>query len=210
MEGTPAMFVTIDGPDGTGKTTVAQALVQRLKARGIPCVFTAEPTDTALGLEIRALLKSGEVSPAEMTELFVRDRDAHVKQFLLPHLRAGETVVCDRYKYSTVCYQHLQGEPLERLLALNGAFPAPDLSVVLTVKDVGLLLERIGLRGGGKDFFETEAVLEQAIALYREMERFYPQERFLYLDAGQPPEASLTAILERLDKEAPWANALKA
>lgn len=184
------MLITIDGPDGTGKTTVARALADKLGA-----VFTAEPTDSPLGTRIRALLKRGGVSAGEMTDLFVQDRAAHVESFLLPHIREGKTVVCDRYRYSTVCYQHLQGEPLERLVQRNASFPAPDLAVILTVTDASVLLERIAKRGGHRDFFETKAKQERLIALYGKLPELYPQDRFLYLDAEQPVEASVAAVL---------------
>lgn len=192
------MFVTIDGPDGTGKTTVARALAQRLEARGIPCALTAEPTDSPLGREIRALLRNGGASPARLTELFVQDRAAHVETFIKPQLAENRTVICDRYKYSTVCYQHLQGEPLERLIQLNNPFPAPDFAVILTVERASVLLERIGARGLERDVFETKQVLEQAIALYKDMGRYYPKESFLYLDAGQPLEITVSAIVNHL------------
>lgn len=191
------MFITIDGPDGTGKTTVARALTDRLTALGKRCVFTAEPTDSALGQKIRRLLKNG-ASPAEMTALFVQDRAEHIRDFISPRSQSGEIVVCDRYKYSTVCYQYLQGEPLERLLELNGKFLSPDLAVILTARNAEVLLRRIGQRGKDRDFFETGETLEKALSLYQDMERFYPQERFLFLDAEQPVEKSVSTILDRL------------
>lgn len=202
MMGAKAMFITIDGPDGTGKTTVAKALAALLESRGVSCVLTAEPTGTALGRHIRELLKAG--APAgEMTELFVRDRAAHIRDFILPQTQAGLTVVCDRYKYSTVCYQHLQGEPLETLLERNSAFLSPDLAVILTARRAQVLLERIGRRGGDRDFFETGAVLDRAIALYREMEQYYPTERFLYLDAERPVEETAEAIYRAVTEGVP-------
>lgn len=204
MTGAGGMFITIDGPDGTGKTTVAKALLPKLEAWGLPCVFTAEPTDTALGRHIRTLLREGAAA-GEMTALFVRDRAEHIRDFILPQTGAGRTVICDRYKYSTVCYQHLQGEPLETLLELNSAFLSPDLAVILTAERAQVLLDRIGRRGGERDLFENRAVLERAIALYRDMERFYPAERFLYLDALRPVEETVAEI-EKAVMELPDAR----
>lgn len=204
MTGAGGMFITIDGPDGTGKTTVAKALLPKLEALGLPCVFTAEPTDTALGRHIRTLLREGAAA-GEMTALFVRDRAEHIRDFILPQTGAGRTVICDRYKYSTVCYQHLQGEPLETLLELNSAFLSPDLAVILTAERSQVLLDRIGRRGAERDLFENRAVLERAIALYRDMERFYPAERFLYLDALRPVEETVAAI-EKAVMELPDAR----
>lgn len=194
MRGAAGLFITIDGPDGTGKTTVARALAARLGA-----ALTAEPTDTPLGRRIRDLLKSG-ASAAEMTELFVRDRAAHVETFLLPRILNGDAVVCDRYRYSTVCYQHLQGEPLEGLVEKNAPFPAPDLAVILTARNAAVLLERIAARGGDRDFFETEKRQEKLIALYSKLPQLYPTDRFLFLDAEQPVETSVAAVLAAISR----------
>ena len=190
------MFITIDGPDGTGKTTIAKALRDSLEEKGERCLYTAEPTDSPLGRRIRSLLQTGAATPSEMTALFIEDRIFHVVETILPQRRAGNTVICDRYKYSTVCYQHLQGEPLESLIEYNAPFPVPDLSVILLTEDAGILMERIGNRGSSHDIFETRASLEKTIALYRKMKELYPQEHFLYLDACQPVQKTVQAIYD--------------
>lgn len=192
------MFITLDGSDGTGKTTVAELLCAGLRAQGHIAVPTAEPTDSALGREIRAHLRAGDVSAQVMTDLFIADRAEHVRDFILPQTEQGNVVVCDRYRYSTVCYQHLQGQALDVLIERNRAFPTPTLSVILTVPDVRCLLERIGSRGQARDIFEREDSLVRISQLYLRMSEFYPEDRFLYVDASRPPQESADAILEAL------------
>ncbi|MCI8757277.1 MAG: dTMP kinase [Oscillospiraceae bacterium] len=190
------MFITIDGPDGTGKTTVAKALYDFFKEKGQDCIYTAEPTDTPLGRRIRELLRTGDATPSEMTKLFIEDRIFHVYDLIIPERFVGKTIICDRYKYSTVCYQHLQGEPLEMLIEYNAPFPVPDLSVILLTENAEILMDRIGGRGGSRDIFETKTALEKTISLYQDMKDLYPQEHFLYLDACQPIEKTVQAIYD--------------
>ncbi len=194
------MFITIDGPDGTGKTTLAHALAERLQAQGIPAVYTCEPTDSELGQHIQVILRKGGYELSRLTELFTEDRARHIRDFIEPHSRQGEVVICDRYKYSTICYQHLQGEPVERLLRLNGGFLPPDLPVILYAEDAGLLLERIGRRGLGTDLFESKKTIEESIRLYRKMPEYFPREQFFYLDATLPREKAVSLLLEEVLK----------
>ena len=84
------MFITIDGPDGTGKTTVAKALYNFLKEKGQDCIYTAEPTDTPLGRRIRELLRTGDATPSEMTKLFIEDRIFHVYDLIIPERFVGK------------------------------------------------------------------------------------------------------------------------
>ena len=182
------MFITIDGPDGTGKTTLARQLAERLQAAGIPAAYTCEPTGSKLGQHIREILRKGGYELSRLTDLFVEDRAEHIRDFIQPRCLRGAVVICDRYKYSTLCYQHLQGEPIARLLELNKGFLAPDLPVILLSEDAGLLLERICQRGQGSDLFESRRTIEQSIAIYRQMPAYFPEENFLYLNAACPPE----------------------
>lgn len=198
------MFITIDGPDGTGKTTLARQLADRLQAAGIPAAYTCEPTDSALGQHIREILREGGYELSRLTDLFVEDRAEHIRDFIRPRCRRGDVVICDRYKYSTLCYQHLQGEPIARLLALNAGFLAPDLPVILLAEDADLLLERINRRGQGSDLFESRRIIQRSIEIYRQMPCYFPEEDFLYLNAALSPEETAgqleTKILEMLGK----------
>lgn len=193
------MFITIDGPDGAGKTTALQVLCGRLRQK-YSVHLTVEPTHTPLGYQIRRILQSG--TPEErktLTDLFLQDRANHVEKEILPKLAEGKTVLCDRYKYSTVVYQQLQGEPRDLLIARNRDFPVPDIAFILTAAHADLLLERIAVRGKGPEMFETKAVLEQILGLYAQMKDCFPSENLIFLDASSPPETIAEEMLQAIE-----------
>ncbi len=100
-------FITLEGIDGSGKSTQAGRLAKRLEARGLKVVRTREPGGTALGREIRRLLLDGRHAPVAEAELllFLADRAQHVRTLVAPALAEGAWVLCDRYSDSTLAYQ---------------------------------------------------------------------------------------------------------
>ena len=93
-----AFFIVVEGIDGTGKSTLARALQERLKRMGVSCLCTFEPTDGQWGRKLRDSFTGGErLSLDEELELFIKDREEHVETEILPALEAGRTVICDRY-----------------------------------------------------------------------------------------------------------------
>jgi dTMP kinase len=104
---TTGIFISLEGPDGSGKTTQAALLVERLKGRGHDAVLTREPGGGGPAAErIRdLLLNGGDVAPATELLLFFAARAEHVATFIRPALAAGRIVICDRYTDSTLAYQ---------------------------------------------------------------------------------------------------------
>src|SRR5512140_1934243 len=101
-------FLTLEGPDGSGKSTQAQRLAARLRDEGFETVLTREPGGTALGEEVRQiLLHSAELRPTAATDalLFNAARAQLVAEVIAPALDAGKVVVCDRHADSTLAYQ---------------------------------------------------------------------------------------------------------
>ncbi|MFV0351633.1 MAG: dTMP kinase [Oscillospiraceae bacterium] len=187
------MFITIDGPDGVGKTTVANLLVQKIQNAALQAVYTAEPSKLETGVEIRRILREGTPEEAEkLADLFVEDRRLHLAKEIEPWLQQGIYVVCDRYKYSTISYQQLQGgADVEKLIEMNADFLKPDIAFILNVADADILLNRIDGRQQQKEIFETKATLEVVVKIYKEMKtRYFPQENIveILLGAEETPD----------------------
>jgi len=138
------MFVTLEGPEGAGKSTLARGLADRLRAEGRTVVVTREPGAGELGASIRQILLHGGDMPS-MSELFLflADRANHVETLIRPALERGETVICDRFADSTVVYQGFgRGLDLGMLRQLNRLATSglePDVTLLLDLPvEIGL------------------------------------------------------------------------
>ncbi len=142
-------FITIDGPDGGGKTTQAERLRDHLTARGITVLLTREPGGTWLGEQVREVLLARTGTAAAPTDpltdalLFNAARRQIVGELIRPAIEAGTTVICARFSDSTLAYQGSgAGVPLDRLrlladIATDGL--VPDLTLLLDIPvEVGL------------------------------------------------------------------------
>ena len=144
------MFITLEGPEGSGKSTQARMLTERLRTAGCDVLLTREPGGTALGDQIRALLLDhghGDMHAATEALLFAADRAQHVHERMHPHLTQGGVVVCDRFADSTFAYQgYGLGQDLEMLRTLTMIATGglqPDLTLLLDLPvDVGLRRKR--------------------------------------------------------------------
>lgn len=128
-------LLAVEGTDGAGKSTLVADLVQFLSRTGVDVVTEHEPSNSKFGRKLKHSFSSGDrFSPTKETELFRKDREIHVKQFINPNLEAGKTVVLDRYYYSTAAYQGALGMDPEIIIADNELFaPRPDIVFVLDV-----------------------------------------------------------------------------
>jgi dTMP kinase len=102
------LFITLEGPEGSGKSTQASRLATHLRERGDTVLLTREPGGTAMSEQIRTLITNhanAELLPQAEFLLFCASRSQLVHQVIRPHLAAGGTVVCDRYADSTLAYQ---------------------------------------------------------------------------------------------------------
>jgi dTMP kinase len=157
-----SLFVTVEGIEGSGKSTLVRALTDRLTRRGIDVLTTREPGDTRLGRAIRAaLLDVTSEPPTPIAELllYLADRHQHVDRVIRPALAAGRIVLCDRFSDSTVAYQgHGRGLDLDTVRILDGVARdglVPHLTIVLDCPpEVGLA--RAEARAGSRDRLEQE------------------------------------------------------
>lgn len=116
-------FITVEGPDGAGKTTQLQLLADRLTAEGYEIVMTREPGGTRIGNEIRSLILNPDFQEMdEMTEilLYAASRAQHVNELIRPALAAGKIVLCDRFIDASIAYQgYGLGYAIEQVRSIN-------------------------------------------------------------------------------------------
>uniref|UniRef100_UPI004056B83A dTMP kinase n=1 Tax=Candidatus Electronema sp. TaxID=2698783 RepID=UPI004056B83A len=159
-------LIAFEGIDGTGKSTQIKLLADWLRAQGEDVVATREPTDSVYGRRIRELyVNRGACTPEEELELFIEDRKLHVKDVIRPALKAGRTVLTDRYYYSTAAYQGANGLDVKQILQRNRFAPQPDLVILLTMPPE-LSAERISSRGGQGNAFEQLGTLKRAAEIF--------------------------------------------
>jgi dTMP kinase len=201
-----SQFITFEGPEGCGKSTQARRLAASLEARGWPALLTREPGGAPIAEQIRAIVlapENGAMTPRAELLLYLAARAQHTDEVIRPALRAGVTVLCDRYSDSTIAYQgYGRGLPLvdvERMDAFATGGLRPDLTVLLDVPvAVGLA------RKHGAEWNRLEGL---AVAFHERVRAGYhalverAPGRFLVLDGERPEgelaDAILAAILAR-------------
>ena len=196
------MFLTFEGPDGSGKTTQVAPLAEFLTQLGYQVLITREPGGTAIGDQIRQVLsdlKNTGMHPRSETLLFLAARAQLVEEVIKPHLEDGYIVLCDRYADSTMAYQGYghQNDLTQISSLINFATGGlkPDLTLLLDVgAEAGLKRKAEGTEWNRLDAYSLEfhQRVRQGYAALAQAE----PERWVVIDADQPEEK----VQERIRK----------
>lgn len=204
---TRGLFITLEGPDGSGKTTAARHLAEWLRSRGVDAVLTGEPGGTPLGDEIRRIVLhhrgvADDLDPRADALLFAAQRAQHVVRLIRPALGRGAWVVCARFLDSSLAYQGagygIDQDAMRELQAFATDGLVPDMTVLIDVPvEIGLGRKR---RGQWNRFEDTEgaAFFEAVRAAYLRLAAAEP-ERFRVIDgSGTVPEVdqAVQALVE--------------
>ncbi len=198
------MFITLEGPEGSGKTSHIPHLVEFLREKGYTVFPTREPGGTSIGEQIREVihdLKNVEMHPRTETLLYQAARAQIVEQVIRPRLAAGEIVLSDRYADSTIAYQgygHQQNlEQVRALIRYATGGLVPDLTILLDLDvEVGLKRKTRQDEWNRLDAYTVD-FHRRVRAGYLEMVKLDPA-RWSVVDAGQTWElvqADLRAVL---------------
>lgn len=189
------MFITFEGIEGSGKSTLQALLSKKISELCIPVVTTCEPGDSSIGAAIRKILLDAEqtqLAPETELHLFLADRSQHMREVILPALASGKWVLCDRYHDSTLAYQ-MYGRGLnlpQSSFSLTETI-LPDVTFLIDL-DVETGLARATTRNklaDKVDRFDNEATAFHS----RVRDGFlklasYAPDRFYILDGNKKPE----------------------
>jgi dTMP kinase len=200
-----SLFITLEGPDGCGKTVQSKRLAEHLRSQGTNVLMTREPGGTAIGDQIRQVIMSldnRQMDPRTEFLLFTASRAQLVKEVIRPHLEAGGVVVSDRFYDSSFAYQgYGHGMPLDELRTIT-AFATgglrPDLTLLIDLSaEAGLARRKSGGHWNRMDAYDLE-FHQRVRAAYLDMARTEP-DRWRTVDGDRSQDdvqADLQAAVE--------------
>lgn len=206
------MFITLEGPEGSGKTTAVEAAVKELEARGYQIVRTREPGGTPIAEQIRNVILDKEntkMDPRTEALLYAASRRQHLVEKVWPALKEGKIVICDRYLDSSLAYQGgARGLGVDNILNVNmfateNTFPDLTLLFDITPEEGLKRIAANASREVNRLDLEKLEFHHKVRDTFLELAKKYP-ERYVIIDASKSREevakATLDAILSRLCK----------
>ncbi|MGC2874169.1 dTMP kinase [Ihubacter sp. mB4P-1] len=198
------LFITMEGPDGSGKSTQIAYLKEYFDMRGIDSIFTREPGGTPIGEKIRDIIldkANGEMCDMAEALLYAASRSQHVHQLIKPALSEGKIVICDRFIDSSIAYQGYGRQLGDAVRVIN------ELAIEGCMPDITFLMELSPEIGKSRIKLEYQDRLEleklefhnRVFDGYQEIAQIYP-ERFVCVDAGRPKEVVRDEIYHHIDR----------
>lgn len=190
----PGTFIVVEGCDGSGTTTQSKQLAEELDA-----YWTYEPASNKVGQKVDEMISSDDYSPETIALGFAADRMVHLGEEVIPRLKDGETVVCDRYYHSSLVYQPVLGADFNWVMKLNRHALEPDKTVILdTSAETGM--QRVGERGHDGNIFESLDFQQRVVVKYRDLPNKLEEDISL-VDASQNKEEVFKHIKKTVNQK---------
>lgn len=198
------LFLTIEGPDGSGKSTQIGFITEFLQSRGYETVLTREPGGTQIGEKIRDIIldkENREMDPMTETMLYAASRAQHVAQIIKPALEEGKAVICDRFVDSSIAYQGYGRKLGDSVTYIN------EYAIMGCVPDITFLMKippdrsMDRITSGSRDRLELEKMEfhRRVYEGYMELEKLFPA-RITGIDAGRSIEEIKEEIHKHLER----------
>lgn len=198
-------FITLEGPDGSGKSTILKLLNEYLTKEDVPHIITREPGGTAIGEDIRDIIVSNDnenMKPETEALLFAAARGQHVQEKIKPNLEKGNHVLCDRFLLSSLAYQGVgRNLGIEEVMYINEFGTKglqPDLILFFHV-DPELTLLRKTSNGGDRLEKEGNDYHNRVYNGYMELIKLFPQ-KIRIIDASKNIEKVLEQSIAEISK----------
>lgn len=198
------IFISIEGPDGSGKSTQIENIKEFFHDKNMDIIFTREPGGTPIGERIRGIIldrKCSEMDPMTEAMLYAAARAQHVAQVIRPALEKGKIVICDRFVDSSIAYQGY-GRKLGEAVASINHFAVkecmPDMTILLKL-DPSVGKHRISEEEQDRLEAEREAFHQEVYKGYLELEKNFP-DRIVGIDADRGIDEIKVDIYEKLEK----------
>ena len=199
-----AKFITLEGIEGSGKTSSLKSITDLLDKKNISYIVTREPGGSSIGKELRAILldPDTEISPEVELMLMLSDRKDHVEKIILPNLEKGYWVVSDRFMDSSIAYQG-GGRQLDKKLIISLTdylnLPQPDLTLLFDLP-VEISLSRVKARGELDRFEKEELEFHKRIRnTYLELAK-NNSNRIKIIDSSKKIESMLNNVKQAIEK----------
>lgn len=199
------LFIVLEGPDGSGKSTASEMIAQYLQRKGHEIEFTREPGGTPIGEKIREIVLDNEnTAMAATTEalLYAASRAQHVSEKIRPILMSGKTLICERFYHSSLVYQgigrKLGIDEVRKIneFAIEGIYP--DLVLFLDIDPAKALGRKKNLDGGDRLEQEHVSFHMDVYNGYKELIKISPEIKVI--DASKSKDEVLNSIVEQLEK----------
>lgn len=201
-------FIVFDGLPGSGKGTMIKKTFEYLydKSKEYDSVLiTDEPTAGPYGKKVRELFKqqkSPEDLKEEIFQAFWNDRNWHLEEIIKPALEKGMLVVCDRYKYSSIVYQTIQGNDFEKVFGAHKDFLAPDLSLILDLdpnSGITRMKGDVSTKRRESDNFREIEFVSKLRKGFLDLPELLPSENIKIIDASKSKEEVFEQIVKHLE-----------